>query len=83
MEEEIREFCKSDKPMRFSFLDANKKELSTGATCGIPLFVLKDNKIYSISIISKDATKTVDNSTRFAENLSFNQGSKMTRNTDK
>lgn len=83
LEDEIREFCKGDKAMRFSFLDANKNELSKGATCGIPLFVLKDNKVYSIGSISRDATKVVDASTAFAENLPFNQGSKMTRTSYK
>jgi hypothetical protein len=81
LEKDLWESCrKGEKPMRFSFLDANKKELSIGATCGKPLYILKDNKVYGIGSIMKDATKAVANSTGFAESLPFNQGSKMTRN---
>jgi hypothetical protein len=81
LEKDLWESCrKGEKPMRFSFLDANKKESSTGATCGKPLYILKDNKVYGIGSIMKDVTKAVANSTGFAESLPFNQGSKMTRN---
>jgi GYF domain 2 len=81
LENQLWESCKKgEKPMRFSFLDANKKESSTGATCAMPFYILKDNKVYAIGSIMKDATKAVANSTGFAESLPFNQGSKMTRN---
>ncbi len=74
LEKELSKSCeKGKKPIRFSFVDGNMKELATSATCLYPLYVHKNNKLYSIG----GPGVNVANWIAFAENLPFNQGSRM------
>jgi hypothetical protein len=72
---ELVKSCKSgESPMYFTF-QKDGKEMSEGATCAVPLYVQKGNKIAAIGGSGAD----VDTFIEFAENLPFNQGAKMTK----
>lgn len=71
---ELAESCKTgETPMYFSFIDKNGKEVSQGATCAVPLYVQKDNKLAAIGGSGADADTFIE----FAENLPFNAGTTM------
>lgn len=76
---ELVKSCKTgETPMYFSFMDKNGKETSQGATCAIPLYVQKDNKLAAIG----GSGATVDTFITFAENLPFNVGTTMKKKED-
>ena len=62
----------------FSFVK-DGTEISQGVKCGVAYYIQKDNKLVIIDSPSTPAETMV----KFAENLPFNQGSKMTMKTDK
>ena len=77
---EISKSCKSgETPMYFSFKDKSGTEVSQGATCAVPLYVQKGNRLAAIG----GSGATVDTFIEFAENLPFNQGTKMEKKTNK
>ena len=63
-----------EKTMDFSF-EANGKEISKAATCAVPLFVIKDDKLVTLGGSGADPDIWIE----FAENLPFNNGAKMKR----
>ena len=76
LRDELLKSCQAgEKPMNFSFIDKNGKELSQGATCAVPLYVQKDNKLAAIGGSGASADTFIE----FAENLPFNSGSTMKR----
>jgi len=76
---ELLESCKTgEKPMYFSFVDKSGKEVSQGATCAVPLYIQKDNKLAAIGGSGADADTFIE----FAENLPFNQGATMIKKTN-
>jgi hypothetical protein len=71
---ELADSCKTgETPMYFSFNDKNGKEVSQGATCAVPLYIQKDNKLAAIGGSGADADTFIE----FAENLPFNAGTTM------
>lgn len=71
---ELAESCKTgETPMYFSFVDKNGVDVSQGATCAVPLYVQKGNKLAAIGGSGAD----VDTFVEFAENLPFNTGTTM------
>lgn len=80
LENELQKSCKKgEKPIYFLFVDSNMKETgASAATCAYPLYVLKDNKLYSLG----GPGVNVANWIAFAENLPFNQGSRMMSKPD-
>lgn len=75
---ELADTCKpGETPMNFSFKDKNEKEVSQGATCAVPLYVLKDNKLATIG-----GSADVETLITFAENLPFNVGTTMKKKDD-
>lgn len=71
---ELADSCKTgETPMYFSFRDKNGIEVSQGATCAVPLYVQKGNKLAAIGGSGAD----VDTFIEFAENLPFNAGTTM------
>jgi len=75
LDSDISKSCKAgEKPMYFGFMK-DGKELSQGATCAVPLYVQKDNKVVALG----GAGAGGDDFIEFAENLPFNDGSKMTK----
>ena len=76
---ELYRSCRTgETPMYFSFVK-NSAEVSQGATCAVPLYVQKDNKLVAIGGSGADAETFIE----FAENLPFNEGSKMTKKENK
>lgn len=72
---ELVKTCQSgESPMYFTF-KKDGKDMSEGATCAVPLYVQKGNKLAAIGGSGAD----VDTFITFAENLPFNQGAKMTK----
>ena len=72
---DIAKSCKSgETPMYFSFMK-NGAEVSQGATCAVPLYVQKDNKVVALGGAGGDVESFIE----FAENLPFNGGAKMTK----
>lgn len=70
---ELARTCKSgETPMYFTFKKGGA-ETSQGATCAVPLYVQKGNKLAAIGGSGAD----VDTFIEFAENLPFNQGATM------
>ncbi len=77
---ELVDSCKSgETPMYFSFIDKNKVEVSQGATCAVPLYVQKGNKLAAIGGSGASADTFIE----FAENLPFNAGTTMEKKTNK
>jgi hypothetical protein len=77
---ELIRSCKSgETPMYFSFVDKNGTEVSQGATCAVPLYVQKDNKLAAIGGSGADVEAFI----AFAENLPFNAGTKMIKKENK
>jgi hypothetical protein len=71
---ELADSCKTgETPMYFSFVDKNGVDVSQGATCAVPLYVQKGNKLAAIGGSGAD----VDTFIEFAENLPFNKGTTM------
>lgn len=76
---ELYKSCKSgETPMYFSFVKSGT-ETSQGATCAVPLYVQKANKLIALG----GSGATVDAFIEFAENLPFNDGAAMIKKTDK
>lgn len=72
MLEGLSSSCKAgEKTMYFSYTDKDGKEVSQGATCAVPLYVLKDNKLVTLG----GNSAFID----FSEKLPFNEGTKMKR----
>jgi hypothetical protein len=72
---ELAKSCQTgETPMYFTF-QKDGKEMSEGATCAVPLYVQKGNRLAAIGGSGAD----VDTFIEFAENLPFNQGAKMTK----
>lgn len=70
---DISSSCKAgEKPMYFAF-KKDGKEVSQGATCAVPLYVQKDNKVVALG----GAGAGADDFIEFAENLPFNNGATM------
>ena len=70
---ELAKTCKSgETPMYFTFKKGGV-ETSQGATCAVPLYVQKGNKLAALGGSGAD----VDTFIEFAENLPFNQGATM------
>ena len=70
---ELSSSCKSgETPMYFSFMK-DGAEVSQGATCAVPLYVQKDNKLVALGGSGADADTFIE----FAENLPFNNGAEM------
>ncbi|MEO6589997.1 MAG: DUF4339 domain-containing protein [Pyrinomonadaceae bacterium] len=79
MRSELVKTCQTgESPMHFTF-DKGGAETSQGATCAVPLYVQKGNKLATIGGSGGNADTFIE----FAENLPFNQGAKMTRKEDK
>ena len=73
MRAELVKTCKTgETPMYFSFKKGGV-ETSQGATCAVPLYVQKGNKVAALGGSGAD----VDTFIEFAENLPFNQGATM------
>ncbi|HEY8561576.1 MAG TPA: DUF4339 domain-containing protein [Pyrinomonadaceae bacterium] len=65
--------CKGgETPMYFNFVK-NGATLSEGATCAVPLYVQKDNKVVALGGSGAGAEAFIE----FAENLPFNGGAEM------
>lgn len=72
---ELYKSCKSgETPMYFSFIK-DGVEKSNGATCAVPLYIQKDNKLVALG----GPGATADVFIEFAENLPFNDGATMKR----
>ncbi len=72
---ELAKSCQTgETPMYFTF-QKDGKETSQGATCAVPLYVQKGNRVAAIGGSGAD----VDTFIEFAENLPFNAGAKMTK----
>lgn len=70
---DLAKSCKTgETPMYFSFMK-NGAEVSQGATCAVPLYVQKDNKVATIGGSGGGARTFIE----FAENLPFNDGAEM------
>ena len=70
---ELAKSCKTgETPMYFSFMK-NGVEVSQGATCAVPLYVQKDNKLVTLGGPGASADDFIE----FAENLPFNDGAEM------
>lgn len=70
---ELYRSCKSgETPMNFSF-KKNGTEVSQGATCAVPLYVQKDNKLVALGGSGAGAESFI----KFAENMPFNEGTTM------
>jgi hypothetical protein len=73
MRTELFKSCKSgETPLYFSFVK-NAAEVSQGATCAIPLYVQKDNKLVALGGAGADGETFI----KFAEHLPFNEGASM------
>jgi hypothetical protein len=76
---ELAQSCKSgETPMYFSFMK-DGTEMSQGATCAIPLYVQKDNKLVALGGSGAGADTFIE----FAENLPFNNGAEMKKKDSK
>lgn len=74
LREGLAKTCQTgEKPMYFSFLDDKKIELSEGATCAVPLYVQKDERLAVIGGSGGSAEVFIE----FAEALPFNKGAAM------
>lgn len=72
--------CQSgETPMYFSFVDKNGAETSQGATCAVPLYIQKGNRLATLGGSGAGATEFIE----FAENLPFNEGSTMKKKENK
>ena len=75
MRTELVKSCQTgETPMYFSF-KKDGTEMSQGATCAVPLYVQKGNKLATIG----GGGASADTFIEFAENLPFNIGSTMTK----
>lgn len=73
---DLAKSCKSgETPMNFSFVDKNGVEISQAATCAVPLYIRKGNKLVTIGGGGASAADFIE----FAENMPFNEGSQMKR----
>ena len=73
MRSELVKSCQTgETPMYFSF-KKNGSEISQGATCAVPLYIQKGNKLATIGGSGASADTFIE----FAENLPFNQGTTM------
>jgi hypothetical protein len=76
---DLAKSCKTgETPMYFSFMK-NGTEVSQGATCAVPLYVQKDNKVVTLGGSGGGATTFIE----FAENLPFNDGAEMKKRDNK
>lgn len=74
MRSDLLRSCQTgETPMYFTFVDKNGKDVSQGATCAVPLYVQKDNKVAAIGGSGAGADTFIE----FAENLPFNVGTTM------
>ena len=79
MRSELARSCQTgETPMYFTF-NKSGVETSQGATCAVPLYVQKGNKLAAIG----GSGASVDTFIEFAENLPFNIGSTMTKKDSK
>lgn len=79
MRAELVKSCQTgETPMYFSFKKGGV-ETSQGATCAVPLYVQKGNKLVAIGGSGASADTFIE----FAENLPFNQGATMEKKNDK
>jgi len=75
LQSNLSKSCKTgETPMYFKFMK-DGAEVSNGATCAVPLYVQKDNKVVALGGAGGDAESFIE----FAENLPFNGGAKMTK----
>lgn len=75
LQSNLTKSCKAgETPMYFTF-KKDGAEVSQGATCAVPLYVQKDNKLVALGGAGGDAESFIE----FAENLPFNGGAKMTK----
>ena len=75
MRTELAKSCQTgETPMYFSF-KKDGTEMSQGATCAVPLYVQKGNKLATIGGSGASADTFIE----FAENLPFNSGATMTK----
>ncbi len=73
MRSELAQSCKSgETPMYFSFMK-NGAEVSQGATCAVPLYVQKDNKLIALG----GSGGTANTFIQFAEDMPLNDGALM------
>jgi hypothetical protein len=76
---DLAKSCRTgETPMYFSFMK-NGTEVSQGATCAVPLYVQKDNKVVTIGGSGGSADTFIE----FAENLPFNDGAEMKKRDNK
>ena len=72
---ELVKSCQAgESPMYFTFMK-DGKETSEGATCAVPFYIQKGNRLAAIGGSGASAETFIE----FAENLPFNQGAKMTK----
>ncbi len=71
--------CQSgETPMDFSFIDESGKEISQAATCAVPLYVVKDNRLVTLGGGGASGETFIE----FAENLPFNKGTTMKKKVE-
>jgi hypothetical protein len=76
---DLAKSCRTgETPMYFSFMK-NGTEVSQGATCAVPLYVQKDNKVVALGGSGGSADTFIE----FAENLPFNDGAEMKKRDNK
>lgn len=75
LQTELDRTCKSgEESMKFSFApESGGSEVSQAATCAVPLYIQHSNKLIALG----GNGASVDTWIEFAENLSFNKGTKM------
>lgn len=79
MRSELVSSCKSgETPMYFSFMK-NSAEVSQGATCAVPLYVQKDNKLVALGGSGGSAETFI----QFAEDMPLNDGALMKKKESK
>lgn len=79
MRNELASSCKSgETPMYFSFMK-NGAEVSQGATCAVPLYVQKDNKLITLG----GSGGTANTFIQFAEDMPLNDGALMKKKENK
>jgi hypothetical protein len=79
MRSDLAKSCKSgESPMYFSFMK-NGAEVSQGATCAVPLYVQKDNKLVALGGSGGSANTFI----QFAEDMPLNDGASMKKKDNK
>ncbi len=80
LREGLARSCQSgETPMRFSFVGKGGEDVSQGATCAVPLYVKKDNKLVTLGGGGANAAALIE----FAEHLPFNEGTTMKKASEK